>query len=66
MAPVLAFLRVRPQVTWSQLPGARQGAEGLAQRIALLEDELAGERRAQEVSEGEHQAQFKVLTPLQT
>jgi BMFP domain-containing protein YqiC len=38
------------------LASAREEAEGIVQKIALLEDELAAERQAWEVSEREHQA----------
>jgi hypothetical protein len=43
-----------------------EDAEGLAQKIALLEDELAAERRSREVSERGHQEQFEELTLLWT
>jgi hypothetical protein len=36
------------------LASACQGTEGLAQRVTLLEDELAAECRAQEMFEREH------------
>jgi hypothetical protein len=48
------------------LASAYEDAEGLVRKISLLEDELAGERWAREVSERERQAQFKELTLLQT
>jgi hypothetical protein len=46
------------------LVSARADAEGLAQRIALLEGEFAKERRARETSEREHRACFEELTLL--
>jgi hypothetical protein len=48
------------------LASAHEDAEGLARKIALLEDELAVEHRAWEVSEREHREQFDELTLLQT
>jgi hypothetical protein len=36
------------------LASARENAEGFSRKIVLLEDELAGERRAYEVSDKEH------------
>jgi hypothetical protein len=48
------------------LASAREDAEGFAQKIALLVDELAGEHRTWEMSEMEHRAQFEELTLLQT
>jgi hypothetical protein len=41
---------------------AREYAEGLAQKVALLEDDLAVERQAQEASKSEHQAHFEEFT----
>jgi hypothetical protein len=46
------------------LASAREDAEGLARRIALLEDELAVERRGQEVSKRECREQFEEPTLL--
>jgi hypothetical protein len=46
------------------LASARADAEGLARRIALLEGELAMERRAQETSEREHRACLEEFTLL--
>jgi hypothetical protein len=48
------------------LASAREDVKGLAWKIALLEDELGAEPRAQEVSEREHREQFEELTLLQT
>jgi hypothetical protein len=48
------------------LASAREDVKGLAWKIALLEDELGAEPRAQEVSKREHREQFKELTLLQT
>jgi hypothetical protein len=48
------------------LASAREDAEGLAQKITLLEDELAVECRAQEVWKREHREQFEELTLPQT
>jgi hypothetical protein len=48
------------------LASTREDAKGLAWKIALLEDELAVEGRAQEVSKWEHREQFEELTLLQT
>jgi hypothetical protein len=48
------------------LASTSEDSEGLARKIALLEDELAVELRAQEVSEREHREQFQELTLLQT
>jgi hypothetical protein len=48
------------------LASAREGAEGLAQTIALREDMLVVECRAREVSKREHREQFKELILLQT
>jgi hypothetical protein len=36
------------------LASTHEDVEGLTQKIAVLEDELVAERRAQEVSEREH------------
>jgi hypothetical protein len=44
----------------------REDTEGLAWKIALLEDELMREHRAQETSKREHRACFEELTLLQT
>jgi hypothetical protein len=43
-----------------------EDAKGLTWKIALLEDELAAERRGQEVPNSEWQEQFEELTLLQT
>jgi hypothetical protein len=48
------------------LASASEDAEGFACKIALLEDELAMECQAREVSEREHREQFMELTLLQT
>jgi hypothetical protein len=48
------------------LASTREDVEGLARKITLLEDELAAELQAREVSEREHREQFKELTLLQT
>jgi hypothetical protein len=45
---------------------AHEGAEGFAQKVALLEDELAAEHQAWEVSKREHKVRFEELTHLQT
>jgi hypothetical protein len=45
---------------------AHEGAEGFAQKVALLEDELAAEHQAWEVSKREHKVWFEELTHLQT
>jgi hypothetical protein len=42
----------------------REDAAGLAQKIALHEDNLARERRAREMSEREHRVCFEELTLL--
>jgi hypothetical protein len=46
------------------LASAHEDAEGLVQKISLLEDELAAERWAREEFERERQAQFEELTLL--
>jgi hypothetical protein len=46
------------------LVSSREVTEGLVWKITLLEDDLAVERRAQEVSKRERQAQFQELTLL--
>jgi hypothetical protein len=48
------------------LASACVDAKGFARKITLLEDEHVAEHCAQEVSERERQAQFEVLTLLQT
>jgi hypothetical protein len=48
------------------LSSARADAEGLKQKIVLLEDELAEERRVWQTPEREHRERFKELTLLQT
>jgi hypothetical protein len=48
------------------LASTREDVEGLARKITLLEDELAAELQAREVSERERREQFKELTLLQT
>jgi hypothetical protein len=48
------------------LASASEDAEGFACKIAFLEDELAMECQAREVSEREHREQFMELTLLQT
>jgi hypothetical protein len=48
------------------LASAHEDAEGLAWKVALLEDDLVAERRAREASEREHRAHLKGLTLLQT
>jgi hypothetical protein len=48
------------------LASTREDTEGLARKIALLEDDLAAEHWAQEASEREHRAHFEELTLLQT
>jgi hypothetical protein len=48
------------------LASSCEDAKGLAQKIALLEDELAAECQAWEVSEREHQEQSEEFTILQT
>jgi 7-keto-8-aminopelargonate synthetase-like enzyme len=45
---------------------AHQDAEGPARKITLLEDEIAAEHRAWEVSKRERQEQFEELILLQT
>jgi hypothetical protein len=45
---------------------AHEGSKGFAQKVTLLEDELAVEHQAWEVSKREHQVRFKELTHLQT
>jgi hypothetical protein len=49
-----------------ELASARDDVEGLTQKIAVLESELAKERRARKMSEREHRDDFDVLTILQT
>jgi hypothetical protein len=46
------------------LASGHDDAKGLAQKITLLEDELAAERRSWEVSERERREKFKELTLL--
>jgi hypothetical protein len=46
------------------LASAHEDAEGLARKFALLEDKLAAEHRAREVSERERREQFEELTLL--
>jgi hypothetical protein len=46
------------------LASIHEDAAGLAQKIALLENNLVRERRAQEMSEREHRACFQELTLL--
>jgi hypothetical protein len=46
------------------LAAAHEGGEGFARKIALLEDELAAECQAREVSERERREQFEELTLL--
>jgi hypothetical protein len=48
------------------LTSGHDDAKGLAQKITLLEDELAAERRSWEVSERERREKFKELTLLQS
>jgi hypothetical protein len=48
------------------LASTREDVEGLARKITLLEDELAAELQAREVSERERREQFKELSLLQT
>jgi hypothetical protein len=48
------------------LASGHDDAKGLAQKITLLEDELAAERRSWEVSERERREKFKELTLLQS
>jgi hypothetical protein len=48
------------------LASAREDAKGFVWMITVLEDELAAEHRAREVSERERQKQFEELTLLQT
>jgi hypothetical protein len=48
------------------LASAREDAEGFVRKITLLENELAVERQAREVSERERRARFEELTLLQT
>jgi hypothetical protein len=47
------------------LSSSNADAEDLMWKVILLEDELAKERRAQEMSEWEHQENFEELTLLQ-
>jgi hypothetical protein len=49
----------------TMLVSAREDAEGLVQKMVLLEGELAVEHQACEVSEREHQEQFEEITLLQ-
>jgi hypothetical protein len=48
------------------LASSREDTEGLAWKVALLEDELTMVRRAQEVSKREHRAHMEELTLLYT
>jgi hypothetical protein len=48
------------------LATASKDTEGLARKVTLLEDELAAEHWAQEMSQREHWACFEELTLLQT
>jgi hypothetical protein len=48
------------------LASASKDTEGLARKVTLLEDELAAEHWAQEMSQREHRACFEELTLLQT
>jgi hypothetical protein len=48
------------------LASGHDDAKGVAQKITLLEDELAAERRSWEVSERERREKFKELTLLQS
>jgi hypothetical protein len=50
----------------AMLTSVHEGAEVLARKMTLLEDELTREHRAQETSEREHRACFEELTLLQT
>jgi hypothetical protein len=57
--------RVKVEIA-TVLASACEDAEGLARKVALLEDELVVEHRAWEMLEKEHRAHFEDLTLLQT
>jgi hypothetical protein len=48
------------------LASAHEDAKGFVQKIVLLEDKLAADRYAREVSKMERREQFEELTLLQT